>query len=53
MKLRKIKIETLREIIRDFKKTGFEWSLESFEEWFGVILDSNSRNYVETSLFKS
>lgn len=52
MKFYKINITTLKEIIRDFKKTGFDLSLESFENWFGVNLDKKSRVFVEQSLFQ-
>jgi hypothetical protein len=52
MKFTKIKISTLKEIIRDFKKTGFDLSMECFEDWFGFKLDPKSEKFVESSLYQ-
>jgi len=44
--MKKIKIDLLREIVRDFMNSGVEISTASFEDWYGQTLDIKCRNYI-------
>ena len=49
--MKKLDLNILNEIIKDFLKSGQDISIESFRDWFGLSLDDKTYGYIGDKIY--